>query len=138
MSASGAKPIHRDKVETWENDNWPADSAGYTTGWGIGHSEAAWYLRSLPHVRGVFTQIWGSNKLVSSFESFIAWRPWWLSADVSKTDYSWRPEPEPLHCDQSPYQRKGFHCIQGMIPLYDTNEMTGGLQVIPDSHSNLV
>ena len=55
LSAGSENPINRDNVETWIDDNWPADSSGYTTGWGISHCEAAWFLRTKPNVRGVFT-----------------------------------------------------------------------------------
>jgi ectoine hydroxylase-related dioxygenase (phytanoyl-CoA dioxygenase family) len=72
--------------------------------------------------------IYDSKELITSFDTFIAWRPWWH-------DPTWKPYVENLHTDQNPARKKGFHCVQGMIPLYKVDEV-GGLAVVPDTNND--
>jgi hypothetical protein len=44
---------------------------------------------------------------------------------------------ENLHCDQNPSSKKGFHCVQGMVPLYKVDEV-GGLMVVPNTNNDHV
>jgi len=94
--------------------------------------EAAWYLRGLPPVRKIFERIYETEELLTSMDTFIMWRPWWLSPDGE----DWGPNVERLHCDQNPVYRPGFHCVQGMIPLLPVNQITGGLQIVPDTNTD--
>jgi len=64
-------------------------------------------------------------------DTFIAWRPWKYSGNED-----WCPTVERLHCDQNPIHRKGFHCVQGMVPLCPVNQQSGGLQVVPDTNTD--
>jgi len=64
-------------------------------------------------------------------DTFIMLRPWWNSGGED-----WTPSVERLHCDQNPVAKRGFHCVQGMIPLLPVTEQTGGLQVIPDTNTD--
>jgi hypothetical protein len=105
---------------------------------GGGQSKAAWFVRSLPCVKGVFERIWDTDSLLTSMDTFICWRPWWRKPK-SLIDESWKPIVERLHCDQSPVRKPGFHCVQGMAPLLRVDEFSGGLQVgdkiqVPLSH----
>jgi hypothetical protein len=100
---------------------------GFFTGYGGAHSRASWFLRSLPAVKTTFSKIYNTPNLISSFDTFIAWRPWWHNK-------SWTPYVENLHVDQNPSAKPGFHCVQGMIPLYKVDEV-GGLMVVPNSHT---
>jgi hypothetical protein len=44
-----------------------------------------------------------------------------------------------MHVDQNPFFKKGFHCVQGMVPLIDvTNQGAGGLQVVPETNNDSV
>jgi hypothetical protein len=50
---------------------------------------------------------------------------------------SWAPFVENLHIDQNPVQKKGFHCVQGMVPLVDVrSDGVGGLQVVPRTNND--
>ena len=40
--------------------------------------------------------------------------------------------------DQNPKFKQGKHCVQGMVVLYDVNEETGGLAVVPGSNTDEV
>lgn len=121
--------LKRDDHKTWKNPAWPGvPDLGFFTGYGGAHSQASWFMRTRPKVKEAFSKIWETNDLIVSFDTFIAWRPWWHNP-------SWTPFVENLHCDQNPSLKKGFHCIQGMIPLYRVDEI-GGLMVVPDTNND--
>merc|ERR1719390_131282 len=61
-------------------------------------------------------------------DTVIAWRPWHV-------EKSWRPQTEGLHLDQNPFTKPQLDCVQGMMPLMDVTEATGGLEVVPGSHN---
>jgi len=126
--------IKRDDKKTWKNDNWPgALYPGFCNSHGGGQIQAAWYLRSLPAVKNAFASIWETSDLATSMDTFIIWRPWWNPDNDSK---NWTPEVEPVHCDQNPYKRPGFHCVQGMIPLLPVTPQSGGLRIVPDTNND--
>jgi len=106
---------------------------GFMTTYGGGHIEAAWFLRGLKSVREVFGKIYSTNELLTSMDTFIMWRPWWKNPIE---DEEWMPIVERIHCDQNPVKKRGFHCVQGMIPLLHVTKETGGLQVVPDTHTD--
>lgn len=57
---------------------------GFFTGYGGAHSKASWYLRTRPNIKKAFSSIWKTDDLIVSFDTFIAWRPWWINK-------SWKP-----------------------------------------------
>jgi len=57
----------------------------------------------------------------------IIWKPWWMQDN-------WEPYTEGLHLDQNPFSKPGLECIQGMVPLLPVTSVSGGLQVVPNSH----
>jgi ectoine hydroxylase-related dioxygenase (phytanoyl-CoA dioxygenase family) len=75
--------------------------------------------------------VWSTTDLLVSMDAVIAWRPWRL-------DESWRPQTEGLHMDQNPFTKPKLECVQGMMPLIDVTAHSGGLQVVPRSHSEEV
>ena len=40
-----------------------------------------------------------------------------------------------LHIDQDPFKKRGFHCVQGMVPFLDVTKDIGGLILVPRSHT---
>lgn len=39
--------------------------------------------------------------------------------------------------DQNPHYKRGFHCVQGMIPLIEVSaDNVGGLQVVPQTNND--
>ncbi len=60
---------------------------------GIGQSEFMWYLRGNPNVKKVFSHIWNSNELFTSFDGAGCFRDWHLNKEW-KTKSGW------YHCDQ--------------------------------------
>jgi len=88
----------------------------------------SWYVRSRAGVKDAFSKIWKTPELIVSMDAILVWRPWWLDA-------SWKPETEGLHLDQNPFSKPNLECVQGMVPLLPVTESTGGLQVVPFSHT---
>ncbi len=62
----------------------------------------------------VFEGLWGTNELLSSFDSINILKP---GRHESSTD-GW------LHVDQAPL-RKGIACIQGLVNMVDVSPETG-------------
>jgi len=70
--------IRRDDPTTWKNNAWPGvPDIGFFVSYGGCHTKASWYLRCQPKVQEVFKKIWDCEQLITSFDTFIAWRPWW-------------------------------------------------------------
>lgn len=122
--------IDRHDPATWGDDRWPvAVHGGIIPSQGIGHSDAQWFIRSVPSVKASFAAVWDDDDLLVSFDGMALWRP--TSYDPSwltNRGGSW------LHIDQHPIGRPGFHCVQGLVSLLPTSPATGGNVLIPGSH----
>lgn len=116
--------VDRDDVSTW--GKLPNGSAGILSK-ELPHTRGPWLIRALESIRAVFGRIWGTDKLLVSMDSVIVWLPWWVNPH-------WEPVSEGLHVDQNPYYKIDMCCVQGMVPLLDVTEETGGLEVVPFSH----
>ncbi|MFT5530044.1 MAG: hypothetical protein ACI91O_000051 [Candidatus Poriferisodalaceae bacterium] len=122
--------IDRNDPTTWGDDRWPtAVHGGIIPSQGIGHSEAQWFIRSVPAVKQTFAAVWGDDDLLASFDGMALWRP-------TSVDPEWRTNRGAswLHLDQHPIGRPGFHCVQGLVSLLPSSLEDGGNIVIPGSH----
>mmetsp|Transcript_133771 Transcript_133771/g.333873 ORF Transcript_133771/g.333873 Transcript_133771/m.333873 type:complete len:431 (-) Transcript_133771:9-1301(-) len=126
----------RDDPSTWTDANFPGllDKGFFCTRGG-GQSAAAWAVRGNRRVHQAFAQIWETEELIASFDTFIGWRPWWPVAGAAAAT---RPRTEGIHCDQNPHTKRGLHCIQGMVPLRPVTKRVGGLCVAPGTHGENV
>jgi len=124
--------IDRGDPATWGDDRWPvAVHGGIIPSQGIGHSEAQWFVRSVPAVKQAFAAVWNDDDLLVSFDGMALWRPPAVDPEwTTNRGASW------LHIDQHPIGRPGFHCVQGLVNLLPTSPATGGNIVIPGSHRN--
>mmetsp|Transcript_23615 Transcript_23615/g.34342 ORF Transcript_23615/g.34342 Transcript_23615/m.34342 type:complete len:312 (-) Transcript_23615:574-1509(-) len=120
------KPIDRSNMDTWHQ--WSLDSRGFMTR-NTPQCKGSWFVRSIPMVHDVFAKIWDEKDLLVSMDAVIAWKPWWYHS-------GWKPYTEGLHLDQNPFEKKDFACVQGMVPLYDVTTTVGGLEVIPQTHTD--
>ena len=77
-----------------------------------GHQEHAWYIRTRPKVKQVFSEIWDTKELVVSFDGSC-----WIPKDFKGKDNFW------CHSDQAP-KDKGLTCYQGVIGLTDNKQRT--------------
>ncbi|CAK9104900.1 unnamed protein product [Durusdinium trenchii] len=116
--------ISRDHPETW--NKWRLSITGLDTS--VVQDAGAWFVRSCPGVKKAFEEFWGSSDLIVSMDAQIFWRPWWIRS-------AWKPQTEPLHLDQNPFHKPNLETIQGMVPLLPVTKTTGGLQVVPRTHT---
>eukprot|EP01121_Diplochlamys_sp_Union-15-3_P020787 TRINITY_DN8209_c0_g1_i4.p1 TRINITY_DN8209_c0_g1~~TRINITY_DN8209_c0_g1_i4.p1 ORF type:complete len:318 (+),score=51.19 TRINITY_DN8209_c0_g1_i4:37-954(+) len=123
FSKSGVK---RDDFSTWSH--WGTDKRGIITNADVIQCAGAWYVRALPKVKAVFQKIWKAEDMIVSMDSLLLWKPWWLNS-------AWTPRTEGLHIDQNPFSKPDKCCVQGMVCLYEVTEGTGGLEVVPRSHT---
>ena len=123
--------IKRDDPDTWGDERWPvAVHGGIIPSQGIGHSEAQWFIRSVPSIKQAFAAVWGDDDLLTSFDGMALWRPTSINPEWrTNRGGSW------LHIDQHPVGRPGFHCVQGLVSLLPTSPETGGNVMIPGSHT---
>eukprot|EP00091_Calanus_sinicus_P025619 TRINITY_DN9862_c0_g1_i1.p1 TRINITY_DN9862_c0_g1~~TRINITY_DN9862_c0_g1_i1.p1 ORF type:complete len:237 (-),score=38.12 TRINITY_DN9862_c0_g1_i1:424-1134(-) len=124
--------ILRDDPDTWTDEAWPdwpgIKKYGSCKSQGAAHLGATWFLRSLPNLKDVFSKIYETEDLIVSLDGMILWRPWF-------EDESKRPGSSKLHVDQNPKMKPGFHCVQGMLPLYPVSSNVGGTVLVPESHN---
>ena len=103
----------------------------------LAQSEGAWAIRGVRKLKDVFSMIWETDDLIVSMDSIIAWKLWKGYNSSSYTDaYPIQPKTEGLHLDQNPFSKPSLDCIQGMMPLLSVTKETGGLTVVPFSHSD--
>lgn len=131
-SADTAGRVCRSNINSWHDSDqrgvgWPAGDDGIIGGRGVGQSQAMWFLRGLPKLRRVFAELWGTDRLVASFDGAGVFRPYGHDRNWKTRKKNW------FHIDQAHYKR-GLHCVQGLITLKDATEETGGLVVVPGSH----
>mmetsp|Transcript_6584 Transcript_6584/g.8022 ORF Transcript_6584/g.8022 Transcript_6584/m.8022 type:complete len:326 (+) Transcript_6584:262-1239(+) len=122
--------MDRNQPETWKEKFYQigAPSTGIINSKGIGQSDFLWHLRLLPAVKQTFSQVWKTDDLLTSFDGANLFRPWHREGwEKYKTRGGW------FHVDQGK-EKRGRHCIQGMVTLFDATPATGGLCVIPGSH----
>eukprot|EP00434_Breviolum_minutum_P011034 symbB.v1.2.009735.t1/scaffold625.1/size179458/12 len=116
--------LSRNDSTTWKN--WRLSPTGLDTS--VVQDPGAWYVRACPGVKRAFEEFWETPELIVSMDAVILWRPWWIKS-------SWKPVTEGLHLDQNPFHKPDLETIQGMVPLLPVSTVTGGLQVIPRSHT---
>jgi ectoine hydroxylase-related dioxygenase (phytanoyl-CoA dioxygenase family) len=122
--------IDRNDTSTWHDDRWPINvHGGIIPSQGIGHSQAQWFIRSVPAVKQAFAAVWDDHELLVSFDGMALWRPTVVHPEwQTNRGGSW------LHIDQHPIGRPGFHCVQGLVSLLPTSPASGGNVMVPGSH----
>jgi len=94
---------------------------------GIGHQQFVWDIRQNRNVIKTFETIWSDPDLFVSFDgvNFV------FPPEITKKGYyqgaQW------FHTDQSSF-KKGLHCIQGLVNLFDVTEGDGTLSVLTGSN----
>ncbi len=95
---------------------------------GIGHQQFVWDIRQNSNVIKTFETIWSDPDLLVSFDgvNFV------FPPEITNKGYyqggQW------FHTDQSS-EKKGLHCIQGMINLYDVTKGDGTLSILTGSNN---
>jgi len=107
---------------TWNAANLPIQTERNTyEHYSVVHEKFMWEARQEPGVLDAFTKIWGTDKLLVSFDS--------LNVTLPNLKPARAPWP---HIDQAP-RKRGLHCIQGIINLSHAGPEDGSLVVIPGS-----
>lgn len=130
--------IRRDDARTWNNKNWPGVySAGMFRYYGIGNSRFMWTARTLPGVRRFYERLYGTDKLLVSFdgcgvlrgaEHKVAYNRAWLHTDLN---------PSAIPADETfPHKDRALYSVQGSLQLFDAADPqdTGSFLVVPGSH----
>lgn len=123
----------RDDPESWRKSFLGDPGTGIVWASGAGQADHMWKLRGDERVQRAFGKIWNTKSLLTSFDVFNLFRPW-------AYDQGWKTKGGWFHVDQNGNnpKRKGFECVQGLVNLYDADETTGGLTVIPKSHLQFI
>lgn len=123
--------MKRDDPSTWGDENFgkiASLSSGIIMRGGIGQSDFQWYCRTRDNVKNVFSAIYETRDLLTSFDGGNIFRPWQAESLVDHcTTSGW------LHVDQG-RKLRGMQCIQALVTLTDVSEETGGFYCIPRSH----
>lgn len=119
----------RNDPSTHNPEHLPANmKGGMYHGYACQHEKFVWEARLEPKIIKVFEQVWGTEELLVSFDGFNMTLPG-MKDHVPKSETL--PWP---HVDQSP-NRKGQHCVQGIINLAPNGPEDGGLVVIKGSYN---
>ncbi|EGV63738.1 hypothetical protein PSN45_004196 [Yamadazyma tenuis] len=111
--------------ETWINKNIPVQSKINTfTGYRVPHEKFMWDIRQEDGVINPFAKIYGTDKLLVSFDSLNISFP---GRKDKPTRGKWQ------HVDQSPL-KDGLQCVQGVLALSNHGPEDGGLVVYRGSH----
>eukprot|EP00005_Dracoamoeba_jomungandri_P009297 CAMPEP_0174273026 /NCGR_PEP_ID=MMETSP0439-20130205/53085_1 /TAXON_ID=0 /ORGANISM="Stereomyxa ramosa, Strain Chinc5" /LENGTH=353 /DNA_ID=CAMNT_0015363915 /DNA_START=17 /DNA_END=1078 /DNA_ORIENTATION=- len=122
--------IDRNDIETWNSGGWPDPFGnGIVCRDSVGQSEFLWFSRGLPSVQKIYSTIWNTPNLITSFDGFCIHRPYehnsaWLTKGISG-----------YHFDQNGHTKPDKLCVQGFLNYYDAMEEDGGLVVVPRSHT---
>jgi len=120
--------IDRNNHNTWNSTYWPASpGTGVTASRSVGQSKFNWTVRGNANVQKIFSKIWNTDDLITSYDGFGVFRPYQYNSDW-KTKSGW------WHVDQNGIKKPGKQCIQGMANFYPAGPNDGGLVVIPKSH----
>lgn len=115
--------LNLDKPSTWKTADLPVQTILNTyENYGVVHERFMWEARMEPGVVEAFSKVWGTDKLLVSFDS--------LNITLPNLKAARAPWP---HIDQAP-RKRGLHCVQGIINLSHAGPEDGSLVVIPGSH----
>ncbi|WVW85890.1 hypothetical protein I302_107928 [Kwoniella bestiolae CBS 10118] len=117
----------RNDKTTWVPEQMPFFfKGGLFHRYGTGHEQFLWDIKQEPAVVDKFAKVWGTEKLVSSFDGCNISLP---IAGRDPNDFAFKPWP---HVDQSPLVT-GLHCVQGIMNLCPNGPEDGGLMLLKGS-----
>jgi hypothetical protein len=82
-----------------------------------------WAIRQVPALHEVWSELWGTNRLLVSLDR-CRFSPPWREGE---------PDPQPVHFDHDPHDRD-LRYIQGAVALTPTTEGQGGFRCVPGGH----
>ncbi len=102
----GGSGIKRDDPRTLTWNRMPFNRHGLLQHYQIGHAKFIWEIRSDPSICRIFETIWGTDRLLVSFDGAC----FAIRDRAESTDKPWH------HLDQG-HEKRGFQCVQGSINL---------------------
>lgn len=114
--------VKRGDPETYGYDTWPDNIKGILKSYGAGQAEFMWEARTHPNVLDLFSRIYGTRDLLSSFDGFGLY-PKGFVIPLGKR---WG------HRDQNPKDNT-FRCYQGVLTVTDPAPNAGGLVLWPET-----
>ena len=126
--------ILRDDVDTWKPQQWISMIHGIIKGYGIGQQEFMWKVRTHKRVQRVFRKLWGTKKLVCSFDGMSLHRPKEFVPSiqgVTKRANALKPT-DWMHVDHTPDNKN--ESVQSFVSLYENTAEDGCLMVYDGSH----
>lgn len=121
--------IKREDPKTYDQ-GWPDPfGKGIVAGDGVGQSEFLWFCRGLPKVQKIYSTIWETDSLITSFDGFCIMRPFEYNSKWKTKDGKW------YHLDQNGWYKPDRICVQGLLNFYEAGLEDGGLVVVPKSHT---
>lgn len=128
-SFESTKDLDFNDRSTWLEKNLPGHAPNDVFAlYASSHEKFMWDARQEQGVIDIFAKIWGSDKLLVSFDGFNFGLPNRADAPVSA------PWP---HVDQSPF-KTGMHCVQGIINLSNATGDEDGSLVVYKGTTNLL
>ncbi|KAJ5801383.1 uncharacterized protein N7518_003451 [Penicillium psychrosexuale] len=114
----------RNDRSTWTEQHLPTHiKGGMYPGYRIQHEKFIWEARTEDGVIEAFAKLWGTDKLLVSFDGMNFTLPSGTTLPQTK------PWP---HIDQSPL-RQGMQCVQGVLNFAPNGPQDGGLLVVKGS-----
>jgi len=118
--------IKRGDKKTWASKNWPPNIHGIIQHLRIGHTEFAWKVRANPNVYKAYSKIWGTKKLLASYDGVCVMKP----PEITRR---WNKQRKWYHTDQT-LRDSRKKCIQGFVTLENMSSDDGTLCVLAGSH----
>ena len=110
---------------TWIIKNYPGMfGKGMCVFNGIGQSNFMWYLRAHKSIQSIYTKLYDTNELVTSFDGCS------IFCSNKQKSKSWH------HVDQNP--KNTLQSYQGSYNFYPVTEKSSGFVLAPESHSQFV
>ena len=119
-----------DQLTNWLTrfgDDFPDNVHSTIQKYSLTHIDAAWRVRL--QAKKIFSQLWHTEKLMSSSDSVAIGRP----PESKKTKFGRHIPKDGLHYDQHP-RRKGLHAYQGALYLEAAEEDDWCFAVFDKSH----
>ena len=116
-------------LSQFKRGSWPASYNGIINEYNTGHMAPTWEMRL--KAKKVFSQLWKTEKLLTSFDAIAIGRP----PEDGKETFD-KPGKHWLHTDQTA-SRLGLHAYQGALYLEEQCEDDWTFQVMESSHELL-
>ncbi|KAK4699933.1 hypothetical protein P7C70_g6324, partial [Phenoliferia sp. Uapishka_3] len=119
----------KEDPSTWDADHLPIHyTGGLFTGYAVAHEDFVWRARQEEKISQAFAEIWGTSKLICSFDAINISLP---QGPHGRKDIV--PTVRWPHQDQNP-RKTNFELVQGLLAVTESGKDDGGLIVLKGTH----